>query len=234
MLERLDRLLKKTPKHPDTVTAYTQLGQSYATRYEFESALRYDLAALKLASEIYPADYPDLSYLRGAAARSHLGTQQIEPAITLLTLAQAQEKREGVRLYITAWLGYAQMRAEKLLEAETNFRWVLSQAATDDWWTRLPTEHRLAQLRIRQGDFATAAKLMQNVEQRAPAAFGADNPRVWEFAIDRAELYFAQGDRARIQRELPPLIEKLRKRFGRDVPPVVLAQSWLARATAPR
>ena len=232
MRERLDRLLKNTPKHPDTVTAYTQLGQSYATRYEFEPALRYDLAALKLASEIYPSDYPDLSYLRGAAARSHLGGQQIEPAITLLTLAQAQEKRDGVRLYITAWLGYAQMRAEKLIEAETNFRWVLSQAATDDWWTRLPTEHRLAQLLVRKGELKDAAALMQNVENRAPAAFGADNPRNWEFAVERAELYFAQGDRARIERELPPLIEQFRKRFGRDVPPVLLAQDWLAKAKA--
>jgi hypothetical protein len=230
MLDRLDRLLKNTPKHPDTVTAYTQLAQSFATRYEFAQALRYDLAALALASEIYPADYPDLSYLRGAAARSHLGMAQNQDALTLLELAQSQEKREGVRIYLIAWLGYAQMRAGQLGDAETKFSWVLSKAQSDDWWTRLPTEHRLAQLLIRKGELKAAATLMQNVEQRSPAAFGADNPRVWEFAIDRAELYFAQGDKARIERELPRLIKQFQRRFGRDVPPVELAQSWLAKA----
>jgi serine/threonine protein kinase/tetratricopeptide (TPR) repeat protein len=232
MLERLNRLLGSTPKHPDTVTAYTQLAQSYATRFEFAPALKYDLAALALAREIYPADYPDLSYLRVAAARSHIGMQQFQDAIALLSLAQSQEKREGVLIYVTAWLGYVEMQAGQLSDAERKFRWVLSQAQSDDWWTRLPTEHRLAQVLLRRGDLLEAAKLMQNVEQRAPTAFGADNPRVWEFAVERAELYFAQGDKARIERELPVLIQKFQQRFGRDVQPVAVAQRWLAKAKA--
>jgi tetratricopeptide (TPR) repeat protein len=170
--------------------------------------------------------------MRVSLARSLIGNDRYQEAITLLSKAIPDEKRPDIRNYMRGWLGAAMLQNGDLVGSEQIFRSVMQEQTETDPWTFLPAQQRLAQSLIRQGQLAEAANMMANVEQKAPAAFGADNPRLTELAMERAELHLAQGDHQRVIDVLTPIIADYTKRYGADAKPVRQATLWLVKAQA--